>query len=227
MRARWLVGHDAGRPRGQAKLLQRLEIELERHRRRRGDEARRRRPIEIGLVGVLVVALFGRELVLVEAAFRDIGVELLRIGRAAAVRAAVGAAEARQRADAGRALVVDDVVRVAARIARRAVVGDEARQLEPRAEIEQHALERAHVAVGRDHRLADRVRRRVGGGDRPVEQRDAVPALQIGGVGQDQVGVGDHLRIIGVGVDDLRDAVFAGGRIGGGQMLEHRRNVHG
>ena len=34
---------------------------------------------------------------------------------------------------------------------------------------------------------------RVGVGDRPVEQRDAVVAFEVGRVGQDQVGVGDHL----------------------------------
>ena len=71
-------------------------------------------------------------------------------------------------------------------------------QLEPRAKIEQDVLKVAHVAVGRDHRLADRVGRAVGVGDRPVEQRDAVPALEIGRVGQDEVGVGDRLGEEGV-----------------------------
>jgi hypothetical protein len=34
-------------------------------------------------------------------------------------------------------------------------------------------------------------------------------ALQIGGVGQDQIGIGHHFRGIGVGIDDLRDHVVA------------------
>ena len=106
--------------RREPEFLQRLEIELERDRRGGGDEADVLRPIEIGLVGVLVVALLRREVVLVEAAAGDVGVELLRIGRAAAVALAVRAAEAGERADARAALVVDDVVRIAAGIARRA-----------------------------------------------------------------------------------------------------------
>ena len=54
--------------RRQAELLQRLEIELERHRRGDADEADVRGPIEIGLVGVLVVALLRRKAMLVKAA---------------------------------------------------------------------------------------------------------------------------------------------------------------
>ena len=60
------------------------------------------------------------------------------------------------------------------------------------------AREGADVAIGPYHRLADRVSRGVGLGNRPVEQRDAVPALEVGGVRQNQIGVRDHLREIGV-----------------------------
>ena len=55
----------------------------------------------------------------------------------------------------------------------------------------------------------------VGLGDRPVEQARGVVALEVGGVGQHQVGVGDHLGGVGVGVDDVRDAVVAVGVLGG------------
>ena len=110
-------------------FCRRLQIELEHHRLGFADEADLLRPVEIGLIGVLVVALLRRELMVMEAAGLDVGLELLRIGRAAPVACAVRAAKAGQRADAGHALVVDDVVGIAAGIARRAVVGDEARQL--------------------------------------------------------------------------------------------------
>src|ERR1051326_257062 len=99
--------------RRQPELLQRLEIELENDWRRGADEARLLGPFQIGLVGVLVVALLGREMVLVEAAIADIGLELGGIRSAAAVAPSVLAAKARKRAYARRALVVDDVVRIA------------------------------------------------------------------------------------------------------------------
>ena len=106
--------------RRQPEFLQRLEIKLERDRRGCADEADVLGPVEIGLVGVLVVALLRREMMLVEAAVGDVGVELLRVGRAVAVALAVRAAKAGERADARAALVIDDVVRIAAGIARRA-----------------------------------------------------------------------------------------------------------
>jgi len=48
--------------RGLTEFLQRLEIKLEDDRRRRADEADILGPVEIGLVGVLVVALLRREM---------------------------------------------------------------------------------------------------------------------------------------------------------------------
>ena len=70
---------------------------------------------------------------------------------------AIRAAEAGQRADAGRALVVDDVVRVVPGSAAGRLGVVKAGSAEPRAQLDQHVLERPHVAVRRDHRLADRV----------------------------------------------------------------------
>ena len=113
--------------RRQPEFLQRLEIKLERDGHRSADEAHVLGPIEIGLVGVLVVALLRREVMLVEASLFDIRIELLWIRRAAAEALAVRAAKARERTDARAALVIDDVVRIAAGIARGACLGDEAR----------------------------------------------------------------------------------------------------
>src|SRR3712207_8589672 len=50
--------------------------------------------------------------------------------------------------------------------------------------------------------------RAVRAADRPVEDGDAVPPFEVGGVRQDQVGVGHRLREVGVGVDDARDDVL-------------------
>src|SRR5690606_39129911 len=95
---------------GKPKLLQRLQVELENDRVGRADEAHLLRPLEIRLVGVLVEALLGRQMMVIEAAVGDVLLELLRVRRALAVALAVGAAEAGQRADARRTLVVRDVI---------------------------------------------------------------------------------------------------------------------
>ena len=149
----------------------------------------------------------------------DVALQLLRIRRALAVLRAVRAAPAGEQADAGRALVAHDVVGVVA-VLRRAVGVHHARQAEPRAEVEQHRLEAAHVAraprascvagSNTGWRIASAAR--VGVGDRAVEQRDRVEAFEIGRVGQHQVGVRDHLARVRVGIDDVRDAVFAASR---------------
>ena len=162
-----------------------------------------------------------------ESAVFDVARDLVGIGRAAAVAAAV-AAPARERADAGAALVAGHVVGVVA-IKRRALGIDHAGELQPRAEVEQHRLEAAHARVagaGRlHHRPADRIGDQIGLADRAVEQRDGVVALQIGGVGQHQVGEGDHLGGIGVRDDDLRDDVVARG-VGARQHLHDGAGIH-
>src|SRR5438270_161284 len=78
-----------------------------------------------------------------------------RIWRALAVRVAIGAAPAGERADAGRALVQGDVVLVAAGIARRSIRSHEGGQAEPRSHLDQDILERPHIAVGGDDRLSN------------------------------------------------------------------------
>ena len=208
-------------------LLHHLGIEVE------GDwvgiriEAEALRPLEVILVGHAVVTNVFRQLVLPVAAILDVLLKLLRIDLALAGLGAVGPAETRERADAGPALVIDNIVGIAAGEFRRHVLLDHARQAQPCAKVEHHRLERSHVAVGLDHRLADRVCRPVRFGDRAVEQRDAVPTLQIGRVGQDQVGIGDHLRIVGIGVDDLRDDIIAGLLVDFCQVIHDSTGIHG
>jgi hypothetical protein len=113
--------------RGETEFLQRLEIELKDDWLRRSDEAGVPGPVEITPVGVLGVALFRRKLMLVKAAARDIGVKLPAIRRTAAIAPAIGAAKAGERTYAGTALVIDDGIWIAARLAWRAGLGDEAR----------------------------------------------------------------------------------------------------
>jgi hypothetical protein len=79
---------------------------------------------------VLVEELLRRQLVFPEAAVGDVAVELLRVRRAPALRLAVLAAPAGKRSDAGAALVPDNVILVAARIARRAARIDKGWQAE-------------------------------------------------------------------------------------------------
>ncbi len=84
---------------------------------------------------------------------------------------------------------------------------DHAGQLQPGTQIEQHILERPHVAIERHDRLADGIGQAIGIADRPVEERDAVMAFEIGGVGQDEIGIGHRLGIEGIGIDEMRDAI--------------------
>ncbi len=152
--------------------------------------------------------------------------QLFGIGRAPPLRLAVGTAEAGERTEPRRAFVVHDVIGISARIARAAVGAGHARKAEPRAKVEQNLLEGTHVAIGLHHRLTDGIGWAIGLRDRAVEQRDAVPALEIGGIRQDQVGVVDHLGRIGIGVDDARNRVVAGGRILLREILQRVRHVH-
>ena len=155
----------------------------------------------------------------------DVAVQLVRVDGPAPRPVAVDAAEPGERADARPPLVADDIVGIVL-VEGRSPAVDEGRQAKPRAEIDQDALEPAHVAVRLDHRPADRVADRIRLRDRPVEKRNAVVPLEIGRVGQDQVGIGDHLGRIGVRIDDLGDAVFAGRLVLVLQHADHAGGVH-
>ena len=174
--------------RGEPEFLQRLAVELDEDRLGAGQKAHLGRPFQIGGIPRLEVMRLLRHLAAPEALIFDVALQLPRIDRAGAAVAAIGAAPARQQADPGTALVIDDVVGIEAGIFRRAVGIDQSGQLQPRAELDQHVLERPYIAVGLDHRLANGV----GGGfriaDRAIEQRNAIVALEISGIGQDQVG---------------------------------------
>ncbi len=173
---------------GEAKILQRLGVHLQ-HDLHRGRAEQRvlLGELEVVLVGVAVVAHVLRPSVREERLVLDVLFPLLRIRRAAQRRLTVRPAPAREEADAREFLVVDDEVAVVGELAR-AVVARERGKFQPRGELDEHVLPRPHVAIRRENRMADRIGRGVGLGDRPVEQRDRVVALEIGGVRQHQVG---------------------------------------
>ena len=87
-------------------------------------------------------------------------------------------------------------------------------------------MEWAHIAVGLDDRLADRILRRIRFTDRAIQQRDTVPTLKIRGVGQHQIRIRHHFRIERIGINDPRDFVLAGFRVGVGQHFHRARRVH-
>jgi anti-sigma factor RsiW len=124
----------------------------------------------VGVMGVLEVAHVGRQLVPMHATLGDVPFKLARVGLAAAPGAAILAAVPCQWTNAGPTLVIDDIIGIAPRVFRRAVSSAEAWQLEARAQIDEDALERPHVAIGSDDRLADRIGGRVGLGNGPIEQ---------------------------------------------------------
>ena len=175
---------------------------------------------------MLEVSLARRQLVTPEAGCRCSALELIGIGRAAAELVALGAAPAGQGADARTALVIDDDSRDSRRD--RAAGPSDVKPGRPsRAP---RSISTSGTAARRDpahHRLADRIGRPVGIADWPVEQRDAVPALQIGGVRQHQIGIGHHLGEVGIGVDDARDLVGAALGILVGQHGHGVGRVHG
>ena len=210
----------------QLELLQRLRVDLHDDRGRAGDEAHLAGPVQVPLVRIAVIPVPIGEPVLPEAAVRDVALDLIGVRRAGPVLGPVLAAPARQRSQAGASLVVDDVVGIAAGVERSAFLGDHSRQTQPRAEIQQHRLEWTHVPVRPHHRVPDGVGCGVRVADRPVQQRDAVVAFQVGGVRQDQVGVGDHLRVEGIGVDDPGDPVLPRLRVPVGQHLHGSGRVH-
>src|SRR5438105_10911415 len=110
------------------------------------------RPVEVIGIGIAEKLGVAVNLGAPMAAILDIALELVRVGLALARLIAV-AAKARQHADAGPALVIDDVILEPARKLRRAVLLAERGQAQARAQVEQHVLEGAYVAVGLDHRL--------------------------------------------------------------------------
>ena len=81
------------------------------------------------------------------ASMSPIATAVSRIGHASTSLVSVGAAPAAERSDPGPSLVIDDVVGITARIARRALQRDKTGKPEPGANFDQHVLERANIAV--------------------------------------------------------------------------------
>ena len=118
-----------------------------------------------------------------------------------------------------------DEVGVVAILAR-AVRVDERRQFQTRPELDQHILEGFALAFGREHRNAHRIARPVELGDRPVEHRHHVVALEIGRVGQHEIGERRHLGFERVADDQKRNAVLAL-LVAIVQHFPHGERVHG
>ncbi len=133
---------------GQAKALQRFDVELQHDRSGSFDESHRHRGFEIGLVRVFEIELVGGQSVFPKAAIGDIALELVRIRGSPTRLVALRTAPAAQRAHPGPALMIDDIVRITAGEARLPFRRDKTGQPEPLAQFDQHVLERANVAVG-------------------------------------------------------------------------------
>ena len=93
----------------------------------------------------------------------------------------------------GARLEPDDEIAIVGELAR-AVAARERRKLQPRRELDQHVLPRPHVAIERHDRMPDRIGGRIGLGDRPIEQRYRVVALEVRRVGQHEIGERHRLR---------------------------------
>src|SRR6266436_7342326 len=115
----------------------------------------------------------------------------VRVWHAPTCLFSVGAAPPAKRSDPGAALVIDDVIGIPSRITRGALRRDKTGEPEPGADFDQHVLERTNIAVRGEDRMPDSIGRPLDTANRSVEQRYAVPAFQIGRIGQNQVRVGD------------------------------------
>ena len=180
---------------------------------------------EVSLVGIFIILLIFWQGECPERPIFLVALKLIWIGLANAKLVTILAAPTRQWPEPRFALMIDDIVFITAWIFRCAILIDHAAQAKTGTEVKQHGLEGTDIAVGSDHRMADRIAWPVGCRDRPVEQRDCVIALEISRVGQDEIGIGDHLAVIGIGINDLWDFVFAI-LILVGEVFQCRRNVH-
>ena len=79
---------------GEPEFLQWLQIELKDDGLGSTDKADLLRPFQVGFVGVPVELLLGRKVVVIEAAVRDVLLELFWVRRALSVALAILAAEA-------------------------------------------------------------------------------------------------------------------------------------
>ena len=210
---------------GKLEAAQRFDVEREEIGLRRIVERVLHGPVLIVAVPRLEIGGFLRNVRDEEAAVFDIAIQLVRVCVTAARLPARRAAIAKERAHAGAAHVIGDVVSVVG-VFLAAVVVDESRQAQLCAKLAKDRLKAAHVAVRLNHRPADRVGRGIRFANGPVEKRYAVVPFQISGIRQDQVRVGDHFGAIGIRIDDAGDdvvAVFVLVR----QHLHHAADIHG
>ena len=207
-------------------FLQGFAIELVNNRLRFPHETKKSGPIQIIPIHMAVVFHVIGQLIKPVAAVIDIGLELVGIWRAPALMAAIRSAKTCKWAQPRCALMVDDVIGIAAGIARRAIGTCHAGKAKPSTQIKQYGLEGPDIALRLNYRLANGVGWPISFGDRPVQHGDAVPALQIGCVGQNEIGVLHHLGIIRITIDDPRDHIFPVSAFGG-EGLECVRHIHG
>ena len=96
--------------RREAELLQRFEIQLKDDRIGCADKPDVTRPFQVRLISVFIEALLIFQVMLIERPVGDVLLQLFRIRRAFAEGFAVDATEPGQRANAGRAFVVDNII---------------------------------------------------------------------------------------------------------------------
>ena len=83
-------------------------------------------------------------------------------------------------------------------------------QAKPRANIKKYRLESAHITIRRQYRPANGIGNTISLADRPIKKRDCIMPFKIGCVGKDQISIGNHFRLISIGIDDFWNLIFAG-----------------
>ena len=159
-----------------------------------------------------------------EAVVLRVHLPLVRVGLAADRLGTVHPAPAGQEADARarRCFVVDDEIGVAGELAGAVRLG-ERREAQPTRQLDQHLLERLALPMWLDDRDAHGVHRPVELRDRAIQDRHHVVPLQVGGVGQHQIGERGHFRLECIAYHQERDLVFAVCTL----VVQHLAHLHG
>ena len=208
----------------QPELLHRLAVELHHDRLGTTDEAGARSLLEIIAIGKAHVLHRIGPVMRKEGLALDIGLPLLRIGLAHQRFVTLLTAPARQKADAGRTLVAQDEVAVIVETRHPGCIG-EGRKGQTPGQLDQHILPGPDITVRLDQRMADGVGCGIGLGDRTIEHRDRIEALEIGGVGQHQIAIADHLGVEGIRHDDEGNFEIAG-LVAGSQHRLRAGGIH-
>ena len=211
---------------GETEALQDLRIDMDHDGIVVAAQACLLRPFHIAPVPVAHVLVRVRHVILEKTIILFVHFPLLGVRFSAQGFLATLAAPACQKTDtrAWSGFIIHHEIRIILVFAR-TLGGGKGRKFETACQLDQYLLKRLALAFWRQHRNAHRIHRPIEFRDRPVQHGHAIVALQIGCVGQDQVGERGSLRLERIAHHDERDLVAAVGILVG-EHVAHFRSIH-